>query len=86
MRRIEVNDDEHYIFMALRIGYCYVGYIIIMCVTKCLNPFFRLYEASEELNKYVIGLGVWSDNSTAAFFVSFIVAVLFQISREFRMK
>ena len=25
-RRIEVNDDEHSLFMALRFGYCYVGY------------------------------------------------------------
>jgi len=26
-RRIEVNDDEHSLFMALRIGYCYVYYV-----------------------------------------------------------
>jgi len=37
----------------------------IMCGTKRLNPFCRLYEASEVLSKYV--LGVWSDNFTAAF-------------------
>jgi len=28
-----------------------------MCGTKRLNPFFRLHEASEVLNKYV--MGVW---------------------------
>jgi len=44
-----------------------------MCGTKRLNPFFRLHEASEVLNKYV--MRVWSDNLTAAFFVSFIVVV-----------
>jgi len=42
-----------------------------MCGTKRLNPFFRLHEASEVLNKYV--MGVWSNNFTAAFFVSVIV-------------
>jgi len=40
---------------------------------KRLNPFFRLHEVSEVLNKYVIW--VWSDNFTAAFFISFIVIV-----------
>jgi len=44
-----------------------------MCGTKRLNPFFRLHEASEVLQTCVIG--VWSDNFTAAFFVSFIVTV-----------
>jgi len=44
-----------------------------MCGAKRLNSFFRLHKASEVLNKYV--LGVWSDNFTAAFFVSFIVTV-----------
>ena len=42
-----------------------------MCGTKRLNPLFRLHEAIEVLNKYV--MGVWSDSFTAAFFVSFIV-------------
>jgi len=31
----------------------------IICRTKRLNPFFRLHEASEVLNKYV--MGVWQD-------------------------
>ena len=47
-----MNDDEHYIFMALRIGYCYVGY---MYGTKRLNQFFRLYEASEERATLIVG-------------------------------
>jgi len=42
-----------------------------MCGTKRLNPFFRLHETSEVLHKYIIR--VWSSNSTAGFFVSFIV-------------
>ena len=45
----------------------------IMRGTERLNPFFRLHEASEVLNKYV--MGVWSDNFTAAIFVSFLVTV-----------
>ena len=45
----------------------------ITCGTKRLNPIFRLHEASEVLNKYV--MGEWSDSFTAAFFVSFIVTV-----------
>ena len=44
-----------------------------MCGTKCLNPFFKLHEASEVLNKYVMWMR-W-DNFTAAFFVSFIATV-----------
>jgi len=43
----------------------------MMCGTKRLNPLFRLHEASEVLHKYA--MGVWSDNFTVAFFVSFIV-------------
>jgi len=39
--------------------------------TKRLNLLFRLHEVSEVLHKYV--MGVWTDNFTAAFFVSFIV-------------
>jgi len=39
--------------------------------TKRLNPFFTWHETSEVLNKY--GIEVWSNNFTAAFFVSFIV-------------
>jgi len=35
--------------MALRTGYCYV----VMCGTKRLDPFFRLHEASEVLNRPV---------------------------------
>ena len=45
----------------------------IICGTKRLNPFFRLHEGSEVLNKCI--LGVWSDNFTAAFFISSIVTV-----------
>ena len=45
----------------------------IKCARKRLNPFFRLHEASEVLNKYI--MWVWSDNFTGAFFVSFIVTV-----------
>jgi len=58
----------------------------IMCETKRLNPFFRLHEASELLNEYIMGL--WSDDFTAAFFVHFIMTVLVpdMISREFRIK
>jgi len=44
-----------------------------MCGTKRLNPLFRLHEDSEVLNKHV--MGVWSDNFTAAYFVSSIVTV-----------
>jgi len=40
---------------------------------KHLNPFFKLHEASEVLSKNA--LGVWSDDFTAAFFVSFNVIV-----------
>jgi len=32
-----VNDDEHSLFMALRIGYLFSR----MCGTKRLNPFLR---------------------------------------------
>ena len=45
----------------------------MMCGAKRLNPFFRLYEASDVLNKCV--MWVWSDNFTGAFFVSFSVTV-----------
>jgi len=45
----------------------------IMCGTKRLNSFFRLCNASEVLHKYVMWM--WSDNFTAAFFVSFTVTV-----------
>jgi len=38
-----------------------------------LNTFLRVQEASEVFNRYIIG--VWSDNFTAAFFVSVIVTV-----------
>jgi len=54
--RIEVNEDEHSLNWLL---------LLVMCGTKCLNPFFRLHEASEVLNEYV--MGVWLYNSTAAF-------------------
>ena len=37
----------------------------VMCGTKRLNPFFRLHEASEVLNKYVMGM--WSGNSPLPF-------------------
>jgi len=36
-----VNDDEHSLFMTVRIGY----WLRIMRGTKRLNPFFRLHEA-----------------------------------------
>ena len=39
---IEVNDDEHSLFMALRLGYCY--YNVWKKMPEC---FFRLHEASE---------------------------------------
>ena len=55
-----------FFFMALRIGYCYVW-----VEQNAWIPFFRLHEASEVLDKYV--MGVWSDDFTAAFFVSVIV-------------
>jgi len=42
-----------------------------MCGTKRLNPFFRLHEVSEVLNKYV--MGVWLDDFNPAFSISFIV-------------
>ena len=38
-----------------------------------MNPFFSLHEASEVLNKYIMGMR--SDNVTAGFFVSFLVTV-----------
>jgi len=37
-----------------------------MCGAKRLNLFFRLHEAREVLNKYM--MWVWSDNFTSAFF------------------
>jgi len=49
-----------------------------------LNPFFRLHEASEVLNRYVIGAR--SNNFTAAFFVSCIVTVFVPDIEEFRTK
>jgi len=49
------------------------AHVRIVCGTKRLNPFFRLHEASEVLNKYA--MGVWPNNFTAAVFVSFIMAV-----------
>jgi len=55
-----------------------------MCGTKCLNPFFRLHEASEVLNKHA--MGVWSDNFTAAFFVCFIVTVFVPDIEEIEKK
>ena len=68
-RKIEVNDDEHSFFMELRSGYWYVW-----CVEQnAWIHFFRFNEATEVLNKYV--MGVWSDNFTAAFIVSFTVTV-----------
>jgi len=45
----------------------------MMCGTKRLDPFFILHEASDVLNKDI--MGVLSDNFTAAFFVIFIVTV-----------
>jgi len=42
-----VNDDEHSLFMALRIGYLFSR----MCGTKRLNPFLRQHQASEVLNR-----------------------------------
>jgi len=41
--------------------------------TKHRNPFFRLHEASEVLNKEV--MAVWPGDVTAAFFVTFIATV-----------
>ena len=78
-RRIEVNNDEYSLFMALGIGYCLLR---IISGTKGLNPFLGLHEASEVevLNKYVMGW--WSDNFTATFFVSFAVTIFVLISRD----
>ena len=56
----------------------------IMCITKRLNPFFRLYKVSEVLHKYAIGM--WSDNFTAAFFVSFNVTVFVADIEEIQSK
>jgi len=44
-----------------------------MCGANRLNQFLRSHKASEVLNKYV--MRAWSNNLTAAFFVSFIVTV-----------
>ena len=57
-------------------AFCFYGVenwllLRIMCGTKRLNPFFRLHEASEVLDKYV--MEVWSNNSPLLFFGSFIV-------------
>jgi len=41
-----VNEDEHSLFMTLRIGL----FLRIICGRKGLNPFFRLHEASEVLS------------------------------------
>jgi len=51
-----------------------------MCGRKRLNPFFRLHQASEVLNKYVTG--VWSDNFTAAFFVTVFVPDIKEIQNK----
>ena len=56
----------------------------IMRGTKCLNPFFRLHKVSEVLNKYVVG--VWPDNFTVAFSVSFIVTVFVPDIEEIQNK
>jgi len=56
--------------MALRICYCYILYNVW---NKTPESIFLITRASEVLNKYVVGL--WSDNFTAAFFVTFIVTV-----------
>ena len=69
VRRIEVNNGEYSLFYGVENWLLFR----ITCGTKRLNPLFGLHEASEVLNKYV--MGVWSDNFTAAFFVSFIVTV-----------
>jgi len=55
-----------------------------MCGAKRLNLFFRLHEASEVLSKYA--MWVWSDNFTAAFFVSFIVTVFVPDIEEIQNK
>jgi len=65
-----MNDDEQSLFMALRMGYCYV------CVEQnAWIHFFKLLEASEVHvpNRYVMWM--WSDNFTAAFFGRFYVTV-----------
>jgi len=41
-----VNDYEHYLFVALRIGLL----LLLMCGEKGLNQFFRLHETSEVLS------------------------------------
>ena len=54
----------------------------IMWGTKRLNPFFQITRGQwgRLLNKYV--MGVWRDNFTAGFFVSYVVTVL--IYRHYR--
>jgi len=49
-----VNDNEYSLFMV-------ENWLLLctMCGTKLMNPFIRLPEASEVLNKYV--MSVWSD-------------------------
>jgi len=55
-----------------------------MCETKRLNPFFKLHEASEVLNKYVVE--VCQMPSPLPFALVSLWLFLFQISREFRIK
>jgi len=61
--------------------------ITLMCGTKRLNPFFRLQQAIEVLNKYVMGMwSNWSYNFTATFSLVSMWLFLFLISRDLRIK
>ena len=75
-RPLKKNEREGLKWMTMSILFSWRWELVVvtyMCGTKRLNLFFRLHEASEVLNKYV--MGVCSDNFTAAYFVSFIVTV-----------
>ena len=48
-RNIEMNYDEHSLFIALQLAI-----VTWLCGNKRLNSFFRLQEVSDVLSKYVI--------------------------------
>jgi len=47
--KIEMNDDEAFSFYGVE-----NRLLLHMCEKKRLNPFFRLHEVSDVLNKYVM--------------------------------
>jgi len=75
-----VNDDEHSLFIALRIGYCYVAYNVW---NKTSESIFQITRGRWG-TKYV--MEIWSDNFTAAFSLVSLWLLLFLISRELRIK